>query len=70
MSRFNKETLPIRDLCPTVLLRTLVKGLRGGPFVDSLARGAPDNIDELRCRVTEYINMEEISRSGQNDPYE
>ena len=38
-----------------------MKRLKPGPFVDSLARKPPADLDELRVRVAGYINMEEVS---------
>lgn len=67
MSRFSQEILPIRDLCLVVLLHALLKGLRSGPFADSLARRPPESIDELRRRAAEYINMEDIFKTRQSN---
>lgn len=63
MTRFIKETLLIRDLSPPVALHAILTGLRHGPFVDSLARKPPANIDELRRRENGYITLEEVASS-------
>jgi len=59
LNRFNQEAIQIKDLSPTVSLHTIMTGLRAGPFADSLAWKPPSILDDLRIRVTGYINMDE-----------
>jgi len=61
MNRFFHEAFHIKDLNPAVSLNAIMARLRVGPFTDLLARKPPTVLDDLRTRVTGYINMKEAS---------
>ncbi|XP_020207085.1 uncharacterized protein LOC109792119 [Cajanus cajan] len=60
MERFVATSIKIRNLNPEVL-HAMLMALKPGPFVNSLCRESPRNMDELRARATGYIQMEEHS---------
>ncbi|XP_020215367.1 uncharacterized protein LOC109799226 [Cajanus cajan] len=59
MERFANVSIKIRHLNPEVALHSMLMALKPGPFVDSLCRHQPANMDELRARAAGYIQMEE-----------
>ncbi|XP_020206568.1 uncharacterized protein LOC109791660 [Cajanus cajan] len=59
MERFANISIKIRHLNPEVALHSMLMALKPGPFVDSLCRHQPANMDELRARAAGYIQMEE-----------
>nr|KYP55220.1 hypothetical protein KK1_001427 [Cajanus cajan] len=61
MSRFNKAALEIRDLNPAVALHHLTTALKPGPFVNSIYKKPPTNMDDLRRRADKYMQMEELA---------
>ncbi|XP_020235536.1 uncharacterized protein LOC109815278 [Cajanus cajan] len=61
MERFSSISVRIRNLNPEVALHAMLMALKPGPFVDSLCRDAPRDMDELRARAAGYIQMEEHS---------
>ncbi|XP_020221042.1 uncharacterized protein LOC109803778 [Cajanus cajan] len=61
MDRFNKTALEIRDLNPTVALHHLTTALKPGPFVNSICKKPPSDMNDLRRRADKYMQMEELA---------
>ncbi|XP_020204020.1 uncharacterized protein LOC109789468 [Cajanus cajan] len=59
MERFAGISFKIRNQNPEVALHAMLMALKPRPFVDSLCRRPPPNMDELRAQATGYIQMEE-----------
>ena len=59
MTGFEKATLNIPDLHPTVAMQALLIGLCSGKFLDTLYVDPSSNMDEICSRVAWYINIEE-----------
>ncbi|XP_020235170.1 uncharacterized protein LOC109815012 [Cajanus cajan] len=60
MDRFNKVALEIRDLNPAVALHHLTTALKPGPFVNSICKKPPSDMNDLRRRADKYMQMEEL----------
>ena len=52
--------MQIQDLDPVMEFHSIKKGLRAGPFVDSLAINPSSTMAEFKERAVGYINMEEV----------
>nr|KYP52939.1 hypothetical protein KK1_025140 [Cajanus cajan] len=63
MDRFNKIAMEIGDLNPAVALDQLSTALRPGPFVNSLCKKPPVDMNDLRRRVEKYMQMEELAET-------
>ncbi|XP_020209015.1 uncharacterized protein LOC109793951 [Cajanus cajan] len=61
MERFASISVKIQNLNPEVALHAMLMVLKPGPFVDSLCRRSPLDMDKLRARAAGYIHMEEHS---------
>ncbi|XP_020222084.1 uncharacterized protein LOC109804663 [Cajanus cajan] len=61
MERFASISVKIRNLNPEVALHAMLMALKPEPFVNSLCREAPRDMDELHARAAGYIQMEEHS---------
>ncbi|XP_020208607.1 uncharacterized protein LOC109793552 [Cajanus cajan] len=59
MELFANVYIQICTLNPKVALHSMLMALKLGPFIDSLYRRPPTNMDELRARAAGYIQMEE-----------
>nr|KYP31228.1 hypothetical protein KK1_048645 [Cajanus cajan] len=63
MDRFNKIAMEIGDLNPAVALDQLSTALRPGPFVNSLCKKPPGDMNDLRRRVENYMQIEELAET-------
>ncbi|XP_020230340.1 uncharacterized protein LOC109816958 [Cajanus cajan] len=61
MDRFNKVALEIRDLNPAVALHHLTTALKPSPFVNSICKKPPSDMNDLRRRDDKYMQMEELA---------
>ncbi|XP_020230316.1 uncharacterized protein LOC109811091 [Cajanus cajan] len=61
MDRFNKTALEIRDLNPAMALHHLTTALKPGPFVNSICKKPPSDMNDLRMRADKYMQMEELA---------
>jgi len=59
MDRFNKVCMGIRNLMPEIAMHHLVGAILPGRFIESLIKRPTKNIDELRNRVTKFMQIEE-----------
>jgi len=60
MECFGKISLNISNLNLEVAMHYLVIVLKPGSFVDSLCKKLVSNLEELRTRVTKFMQMEEL----------
>jgi len=67
MTRFGQVALGIRGLLPKVAMAYLIIGLRLGPYTDSLAMQLPANIDDLRRRATQFMQVEELRQYSKGE---
>ncbi|XP_020234498.1 uncharacterized protein LOC109814472 [Cajanus cajan] len=63
MDRFNKIAMEIGDLNPAVALDRLSTALRPGPFVNSLCKKPPIDMNDLRRRAEKHMQMEELAET-------
>ncbi|XP_020238858.1 uncharacterized protein LOC109817913 [Cajanus cajan] len=63
MDRFNKIAMEIGDLNLVVALDRLSTALRPGPFVNSLCKKPPVDMNDLRRRAEKYMQMEELAET-------
>ncbi|XP_020206963.1 uncharacterized protein LOC109791999 [Cajanus cajan] len=61
MDRFNKVALEIRDLNPAVALHHLTTALKPRPFVNSICKKAPSDMNDQRRHADKYMQMEEFA---------
>jgi len=59
MDRFSKVCMGIRNLNPEIAMHQLVSTILLGRFIESLIKWPPYNVDELRTRVTKFMQIEE-----------
>ncbi|XP_063942760.1 uncharacterized protein LOC135150403 [Daucus carota subsp. sativus] len=67
MNRFTKEALKVPDLDQKVAMIALQQGTTDDNFRRSLAKRAPNNMNELQERAGKYIKAEESMRKSQNN---
>ncbi|XP_063947130.1 uncharacterized protein LOC108204072 [Daucus carota subsp. sativus] len=67
MNRFTKEALKVPDLDQKVAMIALQQGTRDDNFRRSLAKRAPENMNELQERARKYIKAEESLKKSQNN---
>ncbi|XP_020204320.1 uncharacterized protein LOC109789702 [Cajanus cajan] len=63
MDRFNKIAMEIGDLNPVVALDRLITALKPGPFVNSLCKKPPVDMNDHRRRAEKYMQMEELAET-------
>lgn len=61
MERFGKVAWDIKNLDLVVAMHHLVMALRLGPFVNNLCKKLTSNLDELCCRATKCMQLEELT---------
>ncbi|XP_027343033.1 uncharacterized protein LOC113855601 [Abrus precatorius] len=61
MECFGRVTLSIHNLEPAVAMHHLTTALKPGPFVNSMCKKPPIDLDELRSQAAKYMQMEELS---------
>nr|XP_017233105.1 PREDICTED: uncharacterized protein LOC108207158 [Daucus carota subsp. sativus] len=66
MNRFTKEALKVPDLDQKVAMIALQQGTTDDNFRRSLAKRAPDNMNDLQERAGKYIKAEESLRKSQS----
>ncbi|KAL2338821.1 hypothetical protein Fmac_013267 [Flemingia macrophylla] len=59
MDRFGQIAMEIQDLHPAVAMDRLTTSLKVGPFVESLCKKPPKDMNDLRRRAEKYMHMEE-----------
>ncbi|XP_043725682.1 uncharacterized protein LOC122672254 [Telopea speciosissima] len=64
ISRFNKESLDIKDLDEATVHTAMRNGLRDMDFIKDLARKPTKNMVELLERCNEFANMAEVHQAG------
>ena len=62
LNRFTKEALKVLDLDQKVAMITFQQGTTDDNFRRSLAKRAPDNMNDLQKRAGKYIMAEESLR--------
>ncbi|XP_063948099.1 uncharacterized protein LOC135152193 [Daucus carota subsp. sativus] len=67
MNRFTKEALKVPDLDQKVAMIALQQGTTDDNFRRSLAKRAPENMNELQERAGKYIKAEESLKKSQNN---
>ncbi|XP_063938092.1 uncharacterized protein LOC135147953 [Daucus carota subsp. sativus] len=67
MNYFTKEALKVPDLDQKVAMIALQQGTTDDNFRRSLAKRAPDNMNDLQERAGKYIKAEESLRKSQNN---
>jgi len=67
MARFGQVTLAICGLLPEVAMAYLITTLRPGPFAESLAMQPPANMDDLRRRATQFMQVEELRQYSRGE---
>ncbi|XP_063936204.1 uncharacterized protein LOC135147248 [Daucus carota subsp. sativus] len=67
MNRFTKEALKVPDLDQKVAMIALQQGTTDDNFRRSLAKRAPDNMNDLQERAGKYIKAEESLRKSQSN---
>ncbi|RDX80363.1 hypothetical protein CR513_39093, partial [Mucuna pruriens] len=67
MAQFLDVFVKIYNFNPEVALHSILMALKPRPFFDSLCRDSPTNMDDLRTRATNYIQMEEMAEYHDSD---
>lgn len=61
LARFNENTIRVWEPNQRTVVAAFVKGVRSGPFNESLELRQPTPMDEIRRRAECYINSEEAN---------
>ena len=67
MNHFTKEASKVPDLDQKVVMIALQQGITDDNFRQSLAKRAPDNMNDLQERAEKYIKADESLRKSQNN---
>ncbi|RDY03211.1 hypothetical protein CR513_13235, partial [Mucuna pruriens] len=59
LARFNNATVRVDDLDQKFFVKAFQKGLRAGPFSDTLALRRLSSMEEIRARAKKYVEVEE-----------
>ncbi|RDX66338.1 hypothetical protein CR513_54902, partial [Mucuna pruriens] len=59
LARFNNATVRVDDPDKKFFVKAFQKGLRAGPFSDTLALRKPVNMEEIQVRAEKHVEMEE-----------
>ncbi|RDY03287.1 hypothetical protein CR513_13145, partial [Mucuna pruriens] len=58
---FSDISVKIHNLNPEVVLHSIIMALKSRSFSDSLCKILPKDIDNLRTKASDYIQMEEMT---------
>ncbi|XP_020208990.1 uncharacterized protein LOC109793926, partial [Cajanus cajan] len=67
MERFIATSIKIRNLNPEVALHAMLMALKPGPFVDSLCRESPRDMNELRARAQHAADLQNMRAKHDTD---
>ena len=67
MARFGQVALSICGLLPEEAMTYLITALKPRPFADSLAMQPPTDMDDLRRRATQFMQVEELRQYSRGE---